>query len=121
MGWQELLRHVAGVFGLSENQPFSYYKDVLLGVICAIAVTVATVLALERELGWKLFGAVGVAVLCVVLAKSKRGVMAGALFVLAIRFAFAFLISARPTALGGAVACGVAGFALLRIRITRPI
>jgi urea transporter len=101
------------VFGLNPDEPLPYYVDIFLGALSALSLLIGVTLLLDRRPSWALLAATLAFSICILLAHKKRAVAAGAFLFVAIRFAFALLITFQMTALAGMVLCVLAAAMVL--------
>ena len=110
----KLASSVLRIFHIDEGRPSHYYLDLLASIICILSSLVAVSALLAHKVSGTLFVAVVVFFIGLLLASRMVIPLSAALLFLGIRFAFAFLISFRWSALLAALLC--LGTALVLIR-----
>ena len=102
------------VFRVDEGRPSRYYLDLLASIICIVSSLVVVTALQAHKVGGTLYVALFIFFVGLLLASKIVTPLAAALLFLGIRFAVAFLMSFRLSALVGALVC--LGTAVVLIR-----
>jgi len=112
----KVIQRVGGVLGVTPHEDIRTYRDILLGLVCGVALILGTGAFLEQSSIQRKLIPLGVILLCLLLAPGRRLlVLAGGCFIVVIRGAVAFVFTGEPIALVLTLVYGLAIFLLLRL------